>query len=60
MKVEPRGFPAELNVVHKKKDGVKDDSNVFSLSNGKDVIGNSAMWEEQGFGQSTGIPVWIC
>lgn len=60
LKVEPRGFRAELNVVHKKKKGVKDDSNVFSLSNGKDGTGNSAMWEEQVFGQSTGLLFWIC
>lgn len=34
LKVEPRGLPAEENVIQEKKKGVKGDCEVFSLSNG--------------------------
>lgn len=34
LKVEPRGFPAERNVVQEKKKGVKGGFEVFRLSNG--------------------------
>lgn len=34
LKVEPKGFAAEGNVVQEKKKGVQGDCEVFSLSNG--------------------------